>query len=32
MDFYEVLINVKNVIAYSDPANAEYNKTTEKVC
>ena len=30
IDFYEVLNDVKSVIAYSDPANAEYNKTTEK--
>ena len=30
IDFYKVLNDVKNVIAYSDPANAENNKTTEK--
>ena len=28
--FYEVLNDVKNVIAYSDPAIAEYNKPPEK--
>ena len=28
--FYEVLNDVKNVIAYSDPTIAEYNKTPEK--
>lgn len=26
IDFYEVLNDVKNVIAYSDPANAEYKR------
>ena len=32
IDFYEVLNDVKNVIAFSDSAIAEYIKTTEKVC